>query len=511
MKKVWHKIEKSKLLFAIFMIVAFAIFDVLTTGFSGAIKGFSGIVNYVNQLPSVTDSGKSIFGEIIWALCLIPVILIFKNKYIFNQKKAPFKERIKVMLPMLIVTTIMLVAEFLQAGGFSHFNIDEVVAMLLLYAFVGIYEEILCRGWLLNEFVERFGQTRKGIIYSVVLSSMIFGLMHFSNIFVGADFAGTLVQIIMATVVGVFYACIYLKTKNIWSVVFLHSFWDFAVSMTDMNVTSSCFEPSIMGSYSGSALLFVTIISAVFNLFYQMPGLLESFKILSKTSINELLPKKGQIELTEEQIKKDRRNKNTINVCQVILICAIGFILLNGISYTDDVCMNYGVKSINNYEYTLMNYSSYDITYDRVIECNSYQVADMCTTPAYSETFGVKLYISGNKLNIVNTYTNDMQSVSFDNNIYSFGVFKNMDDYHIMVVVRAGEGTLVYHGVVDSKKLTPENVITTIMSSLKLIKLPITLKVGYLTYNNELYPLFVTYYNDYYIIDDDGSIKLLTQ
>lgn len=511
MKKLWKKIEHNKFLFAIFMIIVFTLFDFITTGFSGAFEHFRGIVSYINKLPNETHAGKSIFGEMIWALCLIPVILIFKNKYIFNQKKIPFKERFKVMWPMLLVTFGMLIAKFCAGGGFKHFNIDEVIALSLLSVFIGVYEEFLCRGWLLNEFIERFGKDRKGIIYSVILSSAIFGLMHFSNIFTGADIAGTIVQILMATLAGVFYASVYLKTKNIWSVVFLHAFWDFAVSISAMNASTACFEASIYYEETGIVLILLTIIAGLVNIFYQLPGLFESFKIFTKSSVNEMVPQRNKVELSEIQKAADKSAIKTFSIIQVVLTCIICTLFILQIrGYDADKCMQYEKKYITGMEATVISYQSYDMLYDSYnsipISCSE---DGTCVTTNYSETYNIKVEIDDNRLKFSDTRTNKGASLDFDEEIYDLAVYKDNGKYIIIVLVRCESGIETYYGYSTIKNMNSDNTLENITSSFKKVELPIVTRAGYFTELDSKYPLFISFYNDYYVMLPDGSIRIL--
>ena len=74
------------------------------------------------------------------------------------------------------------------------------------------------------------------------MSSLIFGFMHVTNIItMGQPVNQTIVQIIMACFMGMGLGAIYLRTNNIWTVVFLHFFYDFSINMVNMNITTSCF------------------------------------------------------------------------------------------------------------------------------------------------------------------------------------------------------------------------------------------------------------------------------
>ena len=318
MKKLWKKIESNKLLFSLFILFVFMLFMFITNGFNGAIiKNWYGINSYIEKLTNITAYGQMVLYEILWALCLIPLILIFKNKYIFSEEKLSFNERIKIIWPMIILITAMLIAAISSAGGFIHFNVYEFLAILILCIFVGFFEEILCRGWLQNEFIERFGKTRSGVIYSIVFSGFIFGSTHIINYFAGRELAGTIIQILSAIIFGIYIGSIYFKTKDIWTCVFLHAFWDFAVFMSDLNITTSCVDVTIT-----KLIAFQVIIMLIMDL----PGILTGLKILEKVSLQKTIDKNAKF--TDEEIHRSELFKKRISICQIVLVSVLSFVFI---------------------------------------------------------------------------------------------------------------------------------------------------------------------------------------
>ncbi len=128
--------------------------------------------------------------------------------------------------------------------GLGVFAVPAVfVAMKLFYTFTGQFE----MGNPVNAFFYAFApglgeevifriipislamrSRNKNIITTVlIVTSLIFGLVHSGNILAGADPVQTLMQVIYATGLGLTYAAIYLRTGNIWVSIFLHTFTDF--------------------------------------------------------------------------------------------------------------------------------------------------------------------------------------------------------------------------------------------------------------------------------------------
>ncbi len=91
------------------------------------------------------------------------------------------------------------------------------IPMFLLVVFAApICEDLIIRGVALN-----YGRRHMSDIAAVIISSLAFGLMHLSNASL-TGFAGVMVQVIYATVLGVVLAIIVIKFKSVWAGVFTH-------------------------------------------------------------------------------------------------------------------------------------------------------------------------------------------------------------------------------------------------------------------------------------------------
>lgn len=99
---------------------------------------------------------------------------------------------------------------------------------------VGIFEEFLFRGLILNTFLEKMKNHQlKGKIIAIILSSVLFGLTHFLNLFEHPNMIYTsLVEVCFATFTGIFLGALYLRSKNIWVVVFYHTLVDLVSDFT---------------------------------------------------------------------------------------------------------------------------------------------------------------------------------------------------------------------------------------------------------------------------------------
>jgi membrane protease YdiL (CAAX protease family) len=108
-------------------------------------------------------------------------------------------------------------------GEFSFSVPSEAVRGLELpTVFAGaLYEEILFRGAVLVALVYVWGKTRRGILLSAVVSSLLFALVHSLNA-IGGDPAEVPGQIAIALFEGIWWAAIVLRWGSVWPTVLIH-------------------------------------------------------------------------------------------------------------------------------------------------------------------------------------------------------------------------------------------------------------------------------------------------
>ncbi|WP_106745119.1 CPBP family intramembrane glutamic endopeptidase [Yoonia maritima] len=106
----------------------------------------------------------------------------------------------------------------------------STVGLLVVVPFlVGLTEEIMFRGILL-----RGALARLPVFQAMLLSALLFSLMHCVNVFTGQPALATLQHTAFAFLVGVFLAPIALKLGNLWPLIMWHTAWDFMIYSSQM-------------------------------------------------------------------------------------------------------------------------------------------------------------------------------------------------------------------------------------------------------------------------------------
>jgi uncharacterized protein len=123
---------------------------------------------------------------------------------------------------MTIVFLVELAFGWLQVSGFlwQRQTTEAVLGLLatsvVTFVIVGINEETISRGYLLQNLEEGWGT-----VAAVAASSVVFGLLHISNPEVAP------LPIFNLVLAGVFLATAYLVTRSLWLPIALHFSWNF--------------------------------------------------------------------------------------------------------------------------------------------------------------------------------------------------------------------------------------------------------------------------------------------
>lgn len=136
---------------------------------------------------------------------------------------AEWRDSRLTVIPFLIVLGL----PFLM--GIKTTDPGTFLYLAVAYALTGFMEEGLIRGIILH-ILKPTGVTR-----SIVLSSLLFGLIHIGNLLYRNPFI-VLAQIIGAFVHGIGLGAIRLRTNTIWFPVLLHALHDLALKYTNFPV-----------------------------------------------------------------------------------------------------------------------------------------------------------------------------------------------------------------------------------------------------------------------------------
>lgn len=209
-------------------VLVFILGVAIAAGFLLVMDGATFLASWFMMLPGY---GMTVVSELTASVYILIVMLVFGYIGILGKTGEGFVKGFYIGGFMTAYCIYEITGQFfiqrmaqngqVQASGYIFYF---VAAMFL----IGFNEELVFRGIILNLFLDRFGNSKKGILTATVLSSAIFGAVHLTNIFSGVSVGSAIVQSIQAALLGGLLAAIYLRSGNIWIVITAHALTDFA-------------------------------------------------------------------------------------------------------------------------------------------------------------------------------------------------------------------------------------------------------------------------------------------
>ena len=165
---------------------------------------------------------------------------------------------LRSLIPGAVLLALYLFAALENAFlclGFPLQRPGAILAFLLCMAAVGVCEELTFRGLITGMLYDKYGRSPAGVWLSVVVSSLLFGAMHLTNA-IGGEMAlsGVLLQMAGAAAMGMCFAAIYLRGRNIWAVAAIHGFMDLC-ALVSSGIFRAESMADIIGGYTPLSLI----------------------------------------------------------------------------------------------------------------------------------------------------------------------------------------------------------------------------------------------------------------
>lgn len=146
----------------------------------------------------------------------------------------------------------------------------EIIAFTVIMFLVGVLEEVLHRGIILNSLLDKWKDKSNGIMLSAIVSSVIFGAVHIVTWIIQPNMPiYTLTQMIMATMGGILFSAIYIRSKNIWANIWAHTFIDWFTMIFTMFFPQAADAASYDITFGGALnYIMVNVPFLLIGLFY---------------------------------------------------------------------------------------------------------------------------------------------------------------------------------------------------------------------------------------------------
>ena len=157
-------------------------------------------------------------------------LLLNEGYRVLNPIQKPFwKSMLFIIPPLLVVVNNMPILSMIRGDAYVVHSAPVYWVWFSLECLaIGLFEELAFRGVIFLMFAEKRHATRKGLFWSLILTSAVFGGVHLINVFMGAGIGGVILQIGYSFLIGAMCSVVLLKTRNIWLCVLLHAIYDFS-------------------------------------------------------------------------------------------------------------------------------------------------------------------------------------------------------------------------------------------------------------------------------------------
>lgn len=217
MKRMNHHVSKLPAL-VVYVIVFYSIWTV----WEFWIKPFISNTIENEYISQFVKSG--VIKNLVWTLPAVLLINHFKAD-IYVGLKDMFKVRAQLLkyLPIFFLFTAYLLAGVILGKGKISISETFRLSDLIRVLFVGITEEMVFRGWLLNATVS---ERKKWL--PIIINALMFLLIHFPIWIYEGHFAENFqnLSFLGIIIVSIIFSLTFIKSKNIWIPILLHMYWD---------------------------------------------------------------------------------------------------------------------------------------------------------------------------------------------------------------------------------------------------------------------------------------------
>lgn len=224
-----------------------------------------------------------IIGYLIVIIFVILLIKKIKTPISFFDSISPVEHLyyLPVLLSMYIFT-----------GGFQDIstlsNTDFYTwrnALFGIEKFSQVFlEELLFRGLILGLLIEKYYKSKNGILKSVFISSLIFGLIHLVNNWTQPNQFNVVNQIYAAFCLGVLLAAVYLRTRSLIMITLFHFGINFFGSIDNFDKSGKAVEAV---NQTGQSMGEITITVLFIIIFFGIPLFL-GLLVLRKYNVDDV-------------------------------------------------------------------------------------------------------------------------------------------------------------------------------------------------------------------------------
>lgn len=224
-----HFIIQILIFFAVFLVGQLGASIPLTFAIVKKILQEDGGIDPIKLTGYTTNMPQDIMIVALFSTLIATILTVVYCRFIerrslhsmgFVKKKGVYDYFLGLLIGVILFSFSVLIAYLTGSVEFNglNSNIPYGIILLFLLAFIiqGMSEEVILRGYLMVSL-----STKIPVIAAILINSIIFSIMHFSN-----PGASPLAAINIA-LFGIFASIFALKSDSLWGVCGIHSAWNF--------------------------------------------------------------------------------------------------------------------------------------------------------------------------------------------------------------------------------------------------------------------------------------------
>lgn len=223
------KSKKLPVILIIYTVCLFAVWAVYTLAVKPLICDALGEETFIS---SIIRSG--IIKNLVWTIPAAILVSKYRESCLVSLKDMFTKAAKGWQMWLLIFpifTLYVVISAFRTHGGIGivdTFGVDDIVTVI----FVGLTEEMVFRGWLLNATVKE-DDTPKRQYIAIALNALVFLCIHFPIWISRGQFISSFTSLGFVSILAlsVVFSFAFVRTRNIIIPISLHMFWDLLIFM----------------------------------------------------------------------------------------------------------------------------------------------------------------------------------------------------------------------------------------------------------------------------------------
>lgn len=208
--------------------------------------GISFEPGYPKDIPAIANAIIAII------MCIFLITLVFVVRKVTNKEKI-FESRLtlnKFQLSVLLLLIGYSIFIYIENGNIPslidlfHQPSNIIISCTFVSLGAGFFEDYFVRGYLFNatqRILNRYNVTQYRMTIIAVITSCIFGLIHFTNLPI-ENAEAVFQQVFYAFCLGIVFCVFRIITNRIWPVATMHFIFDYSLSIIQDMTSSSWLE-----------------------------------------------------------------------------------------------------------------------------------------------------------------------------------------------------------------------------------------------------------------------------